>query len=121
MCGNKCQYLGSDPTPPAASYVQDFSATEQLFLQASARLGYGFTGAPLAAPRLGSDGNYQMVFENVVLYIDPIRWSPDQVKTTTFMAWDPGLSQPVKAVEADWLSFYPTQDGPGLQCTKFIY
>lgn len=112
MCGNECRYLGSDPTPPAPSYVQDFSATEQLFLQASARLGYGFTGAPLAAPLLGSDGNYQMVFENAVLYIDPA--DGHQIRLRPLPSWL-GISDeaPVEAVEAGWLTFFPTQDGLG--------
>jgi hypothetical protein len=112
MCGSQCRYLGSDPTPPSASYVQDFSATEQLFLQASVRLGYGFTGAPLAAPRLGSDGNYQMVFENIVLYIDPI--NGHQIRLRPLPSWLKIKSEPpVKVEGANWLTFYPTQDDLG--------
>jgi hypothetical protein len=112
MCGNQCRYLGSDPTPPKASYVQDFSATEQLFMQAAAQLGYGFTGAPLAAPSLGEDGNYQMVFENVVLYIDPA--DGHQIRLRPLPSWL-GISEEtaVTAKEADGLTFYPTQDGLG--------
>jgi hypothetical protein len=112
MCGNKCRYLGSDPTPPAPSYVQNFTATEQLFLQASARLGYGFTGVPLEAPQMGSDGNYQMVFENVVLYIDPA--DGHQIRLRQLPSWL-GISEetPVEAEQADWLTFYPAQDGLG--------
>jgi hypothetical protein len=112
FCGNECRHLGFDSTPPAASYTQDFSATEQLFLQASARLGYGYTGAPLAAPRLGSDGNYQMVFENTVLYIDPA--DGHQIRMRPLPSWlGIRAESPVKAEEADWLTFYPTRDGLG--------
>ncbi len=112
MCGNQCRYLGPDPTPPTASYVQDFSATEQLFMQAAAQLGYGFTGAPLAAPSLDDDGNYQMVFENVVLYIDPA--DGHQIRLRSLPAWL-GISEetPVKAEQVAGLTFYPTQDSQG--------
>lgn len=112
MCGKECRFISSDPTPPAPSFVQDFSATEQLFLQASARLGYGFTGAPLAAPDLGSDGNYQMVFENVVLYIDPTY--SHQIRLRPLPEWlGIRAEPPIEAVKADWLTFYPTQAGLG--------
>jgi hypothetical protein len=112
MCGSNCQYRVSDSTPPTASYSRDFSATEQLFLQASESLGYGFTGAPLAPPRLGSDGNYEMVFENVIMYINPS--DGNQIRPRPLPAWL-GIQgdQPGEPVKEDWLSFYQTQDGLG--------
>ena len=117
MCGKNCKYAGSDPLPPAASYVQEFSATEQLFLQAAARLGYGFTGEPLTAPRLGTDGNYQMTFENVVLYIDPS--DGHQIRLRPVPAWLGIQSEQLKGpVEANWLSFYPIKDGQGFNVPK---
>jgi hypothetical protein len=112
MCANKCQYRTPDSIPPAASYSRGYSATEQLFLQASERLGYGFTGAPLLPARLGSDGKYEMVFENVILYIDPS--AGNQIRLRPLPAWlgipaDP----PGAAQKTGWLSFYPTGDGLG--------
>lgn len=112
MCGTDCQFSLSDSTPPSASYAREFSATEQLFLQASERFGYGFTGVPRQSPRLAADGNYEMVFENVILFIDPSDGS--QIRLRPLPSWlgirpDP----PGKAIEADWLSFFPLQDGLG--------
>jgi hypothetical protein len=112
MCGKECQYRVTDTTIPAASYSRQYSATELLFLQASERLGYGFTGAPLVAPRLGSDGNYEMVFENVSMYIDPSIGS--QIRLRPLPSWlGIQADQPKAPVEAGWLSFYQIQDGLG--------
>jgi hypothetical protein len=112
MCGNECQYSVSDATPPTASYSREFSATEQLFLQASERIGYGFTGAPLVSPRLGSDGKYEMVFENVSMYIDPSDGS--QIRLRPLPSWlGIQADQPKAAINAEWLSFYQIQDGLG--------
>jgi len=112
MCGSNCLYQESDSTPPSASYSRDYSETEQLFFQASERLGYGFTGAPLVSPRLGSDGYYEMVFENVIMYLDPS--NSNQIKLRPLPSWlGIKADQPGSATIADWLSFYQTQDGLG--------
>jgi hypothetical protein len=112
MCGNECRYQVSDSVPPSASYARKFSATEQLFLQSSERLGYGFTGAPLVSPQLGSDGNYEMVFENVIIYIDPS--DGNQIRLRPLPAWlGIQVEKPVAARVADWLTFYPAQNGLG--------
>ena len=112
MCASDCQYRISDSTPPSASYSRQFSATEQLFLVTAERLGYGFTGAPLKAPRLGSDGNYEMVFENIIMYIDPTDGS--RIRLRPLPAWlGIQADQPGMAVTADWLTFYQTQDELG--------
>ncbi len=116
MCGNNCAYASND-LPPAASYAQEFSATEQLFLQAAARLGYGFTGEPLATPSLGSDGNYQMVFENVVLYIDPS--DGHQIRLRPIPSWLGIQSEQLKqALDENWLSFYPIKNEQGFNVPK---
>ena len=98
MCGSSCSYQTSDSTPPKGSYSLKNSATEQLFVQASGRLGYGLTGAPLAAPQLGSDGNYEMVFENVILFIDPASGGEIRLRPLTTMlgivAEKPGPARP---------------------------
>ena len=112
MCGAECQYPVSDSVAPSPFYVREFSATEQLFLQASERLGYGFTGAPLVPPRLGADGNYEMVFENVIMFIDPT--DGNQIKLRPLPSWlGIQVEKPRPAIEADWLYFFTTQDGLG--------
>lgn len=123
MCGSNCLYQESDSTGPTASYARDFSETEQIFLQASERLGLGFTGAPLVSPQLGNDGNYEMVFENVILFIDPS--SGNQIRLRPLPSWlGIQAGQPGSATIADWLSFYQTQDGLGFNVpnpfTKYI-
>lgn len=112
MCGSNCQYQVSDSVPPSASYSRDYSETEQLFFQASERLGYGFTGAPLVSPRLGADGNYEMVFENVIMFLDPS--NGNQIRLRPLPSWlGIQADQPGSPIEADWLSFYQTQDELG--------
>ncbi len=111
-CGNDCQYQGSDSLPPSPSYVREFSQTEQLFLQTSENLGYGFTGAPLVSPRPGEDGNYEMVFENVVMFIDPR--DGNQVRLRPLPSWlGIQAEKPGFAKNEDWLYFFKTQDGLG--------
>ncbi len=116
-CGDSCRYSTADPPPPSSSYIPGSSATEQLFLQESQRLGYGYTGTPLSSPYVGSDGNFQMVFENVVLYFDPANGR--QVRLRPLPAWL-GIKpdQPVLPEQADWLTFYPTQGGVGYNVPK---
>jgi len=123
MCGSNCLYQESDSTPPTASYSRDYSETEQLFFQASERLGYGFTGAPVVSPQLGSDGNYEMVFENVILFIDPS--NGNQISLRSLPSWlGIQAGQPGSATDANWLSFYQIQDGLGFNVpnlfTKYI-
>ncbi|MFZ2096559.1 MAG: hypothetical protein WAV05_07970 [Anaerolineales bacterium] len=119
MCENNCQYSVSDSTPPVASYTRDNSATEQLFLQASERLGYGFSGAPLASPRLGSDGNYEMVFENVVMFLDPA--DTNQIKLRPLPSWL-GIQAdvPGPAIQMDGVSFYQTGEGTGFNIPELF-
>ncbi len=112
MCGSNCPYQVSDATPPTGTYSRTNGETEHLFLQASERLGYGFTGAPLAAPQLGPDGYYEMAFENVILYIAPA--SGDQVRLRPL----PSLlgiqsEKPGVETKAETLSFYPIEAGLG--------
>ncbi len=112
MCGNTCRYQISDATPPTASYSRVNSETEQLFLQASERLGYGFTGAPLIAPRIGPDGRYEMVFENVILFLDPT--SEEHIRLRALPALlGIQADEPGAEVKSDWLSFYITRDEVG--------
>lgn len=119
MCGNTCQYLGPDSAPPSASYSRDFSETEQLFLQESERLGFGFTGAPLASPYMAADGNFEMVFENVALFIDP---SDDfQIKLRPLPSWlGIQADEPTMETKADWLAFYPIGEGLGYNVPKLF-
>ncbi len=112
MCGGECPYQAADSTPPRSSYTPQNSATEQIFGRVSEQLGYGFTGAPLAAPKLGSDGNYEMVYENVILFIDPA--SEGQIRLRPLPAML-GIEAEATGpeVKADWLAFFPIQDGLG--------
>lgn len=112
MCGDNCQYQESDAGPPSASYSRDYSETEQLFLRESERLGYGFTGAPLASPQMGSDGNFEMVFENVIMFIDPS--NSNQVKLRPLPSWlGIHTDQPTSETKADWLAFYLISESIG--------
>jgi hypothetical protein len=112
MCGGNCQYSQPDTTLPSSSYQRDYSATEQLFLQASERLGYGFSGPPISAPSVGSDGNYEMAFENVIMFLDPA--STNQIKLRPLPAWLGIQSdQPGPAVYQEGFSFFQVVEGSG--------
>jgi hypothetical protein len=111
MCGNNCKYHESNEGKPSNSYSRNYSETEQLFLQEAERLGYEFTGNPLASPTLAPDGNFEMVFENIAMYIDPSDGSKIKLRPLPSLLGihsDP----PTKEIKADWLSFY--QQGEGL-------
>jgi hypothetical protein len=112
MCGDICQYQESDADPPSPSYLREYSETEQLFLQESERLGYGYTGNPLASPNMAADGYFEMVFENVAMFIDSsdgsqikLRPLPSQLGIQS----DP----PTQETKADWLTFYEVSEGLG--------
>lgn len=112
MCGGECPYTASDATPPSGSYQRDNSETELLFLQAAGRFGYGFAGAPLMPPHQGSDGFYEMVFQNLILYLDPSNGG--QIRLRPLPGWL-GIQADLPRTETkeDWLSFYPTEGGLG--------
>jgi hypothetical protein len=112
MCGSNCPYHIADATPPTSTYTQAYSETEQFFLQASLRLGYGFTGAPLAAPRLGSDGLYEMAFENVILFIDPAAADQVRLRPLPKMLGIPS-EKPGVEKKAGGYSFYTVEAGLG--------
>ncbi len=119
ICGNDCQYYISDSVVPAASYVREFSAIEQLFYQTAERVGFEFTGVPLLSPRLGSDGNYQMVFQNVVMYVDPLAGS--QIRLRPLPSWMGIRSgQLVKPIDKDGLSFFPIKDESGFNVPELF-
>jgi hypothetical protein len=112
MCGGNCRFQESDPAPSSPSYVRDFSETEQLFLKESERLGYGLTGNPLASPNIATDGNFEMVFENVVMFIDPS--DGYQIKLRPLPSWlGIKTDQPTQETKADWLSFYQVSEDLG--------
>jgi hypothetical protein len=112
MCGGNCQYKVVDVGPPPPSYSRDYSETEQLFLQESERLGYNFTGTPLAPPYIAADTNFEMVFENVAMFIYPV--DGYQIKLRPLPSWlGIQTEQPTQETEADWLSFYPLSEDLG--------
>jgi hypothetical protein len=112
MCGVNCQYSQPDTKPPSASYQRDYSAIEQIFLQASERLGYGFSGAPINAPGLGSDGNYEMAFENVIMYLDPA--NTNQIKLRPLPSWlGIQADQPEPVIQQEGFSFFQVGEASG--------
>ncbi len=70
MCGASCSFPEPGKLPKYTPYARDFSETEQLLLEESTRHGYGFTGSPLADQEMASDSNFEMAFENVIMFID---------------------------------------------------
>ena len=112
MCGGNCQYIQADTGPPPPSYSRVYSETEQLFLQESEGLGYNFTGTPLAPPIIAEDDNFEMVFKNVAMFIDPM--DGYKIKLRPLPTWlGIPTSQPTEEIVADWLSFFPVSDELG--------
>jgi hypothetical protein len=119
MCGVTCQYSQPDTNPPSASYPRDYSATEQLFLQASERLGYGFSGAPIATPGIGSDGNYEMAFENVIMYLDPT--NTNQIKLRPLPSWlGIQVDKPLPVVQQEGFTFFEVGEGSGFNIPDLV-
>ena len=112
MCGGNCQYQDSDTRPPSPSYTKDFSEPERLFLQEAERLGYGFSGDPQAPPYIADDGNFEMVFENIAMFIDSADSS--RIKLRPLPSWV-GINSdpPSQEIKAEWLTFYQLPEGGG--------
>jgi hypothetical protein len=112
MCGANCQFHNLDNNPPSPSYSMDFSETERLFLQEAEILGHGFTGSPQAAPYIAEDGNFEMIFENIAMYIDSVDGS--RIKLRPLPSWVGIMSDPpTKESKADWLTFYQVKEDLG--------
>ena len=112
MCGENCQFQNSDNIPPLPSYARDYSETERLFLQKAENLGYGYSGEPLAAPYIAEDGNFEMVFQNIAMFIDPLDGS--RIKLRPLPAWVGFKSEPpTQEIKMDGLSFYQLGENLG--------
>jgi len=65
-CGPSCSYR-----PPIHSEVEQRASLPEPFASMAARLGTTFTGPLLAGPYRAADGNSEVIFENLVLYVNP--------------------------------------------------
>ncbi len=120
MCGANCPYSSSDTSIPKPSYQRDYTATEQVFLDAAESLGYGYTGEPLSSPALASDGNYEMVFENTALFIDPA--NGNLVRLRPLPSWlGIQTEKPGKEIVADGFSFFQVQEGLGYNVPTIFF
>lgn len=64
MCGLRCQY----PIPIQAS-PQRYPALDPRFGQAAKQFGSSFTGLPVSVAYTNQEGNLEVVFENVLMFI----------------------------------------------------
>ena len=111
MCGNACEYRELEASPaqatPSASVSLD--SIQQVFLSVAERIGFDFAGSPLGTPRLAGDGFYEMVFENVVVYLDPV--NPYPVRLRPLPEWlDIRPEPPVQNVNQVLAYFYQVNE-----------
>ena len=119
MCGSNCKYPETNAGLPSRSYTRDYSETEQLFLQEAERLGYEFTGNPIASPSIATDGNFEMVFKNIVMFIDPLDGSQIKLRPLPSLLGI-HVDPTTREENADWLSFYQQSEGHGYNIPKLF-
>ena len=83
MCGDACGSMGGiavsdEPLKPAPASDDALQNADSIFMEIASRLGLEFTGQPLKETYQAQDGMFEKVFENVVLYADPL--NPTQIK-----------------------------------------
>ncbi len=82
------------------------------FYRKQSALGYGYTGEPLAHPFIAEDGNFEMVFRNIAMFIDPLDGS--RIKLRPLPSWVGIKAEPpTQEIKADGLSFYQLGEGLG--------
>jgi hypothetical protein len=115
MCGESCEYSVEDalpqklPLPPADEEIRSI---DEIFMQVSSRLGTDFTGAALTLAYLADDGNYEKIYENIVLFTNPL--TPTQVSLRPLPSMIGILPDPpVPQNPNTGMYFYPVENDLG--------
>jgi hypothetical protein len=124
MCAGACDFEIEDAIPNRQDSSLSGEAihhADSVFLEISERLGFDFTGYPLSDTYIASDGNFEKVFANVVLFSNP------QNPTKVYLRPLPLLlginpEPPVPPTDENGIYFYPTQDNLGYNVPEpFMY
>jgi hypothetical protein len=125
MCAQACDYKPHEALPVrqmATISNEAIRLADEIFLEIAARLGYEFTGNPISEAYLANDGNFEKLFENIVLSSNP--QMPSQVSLRPLpliLGIEP--DPPVTAsVEGRRMYFYSTQGELGYNVPEpFVY
>jgi hypothetical protein len=125
MCAQACDYEIQEAVPVRQSVTISDEALRQadeIFLEIAARLGSDFTGEPLGEAYLANDGNFEKVFENIVLSSNP--QMPSLVSLPPLpllLGIEPDPPVPASA-DVRRMYFYSTQDDLGYNVPEaFVY
>jgi hypothetical protein len=106
-CDYQCRY-----EPEIFGIIEAQTLLPTLFDNKIKEMGTTFVGRHLAGPYMADDGNQEVIFEGVVLYIDSI--TPDKVQFRPFVQMI-GFTPhpPIGPIDDSNARFYPIKDGLG--------
>jgi hypothetical protein len=106
-CDISCPY-----TPQDSAIIERGINLSEPFASAVNFLGIDFVGKRLAGPHIADDGNNEIIFENIVLYVDPKNSgrviARPIIEYIGFAAHNPG-----KRLDTDTVVFFMIEDGLG--------
>ena len=106
-CDISCPY-----TPQESAIIESGINLPEPFASAVNFLGTDFVGRRLAGPHTADDGNTEIIFENIVLYVDPNNTgnvvARPIIEYIGFTAHDP-----VERLDTDTVVFFIIEDGLG--------
>lgn len=106
-CDFSCTYA-----PPTSAIIEREINLPEPFASAARILGIGFIGEPLAGPHVAADGNVEIIFENLVIYVDPN--NPNRVIVRPIVEQIGFVGhQPVERMNTNLVIFFPVADGKG--------
>ncbi len=106
-CASHCGY-----EPRSESIVQSLWAMSGTFDEAVDRLGVAFTGNPLTQQYIAEDGQKEQIFENIVVYANPVRPADIALRPIVELL---GVSKAPLALpdDAPGMDFYEIEGGKG--------
>jgi len=106
-CGFSCR-----DTAPSNSRVVLPSRTAAPFVKTASKYGLSFTGYAISEPFIGSDGNLEQIYENIVFFANPEH--PDQVNLRSVaLILDVPQDDPEAPSDDPDMHFYPIGSGLG--------
>ncbi len=119
-CDRRCRY---QPAPASIPTLRPL--LPEPFAAKVSKLGLTFIGRTLSEPYINSEGQLEIIFENLVLAV-PAQASPGNGIELPFRLWLPQvLKQAIQKEEADelfrfWLPFIPVNTSTGIQSNGSI-
>lgn len=106
-CSRDCAY-----SPPNSAIIENGINLQEPFAGAAAALGPDFTGEALAGPYTAADDNLEVIFENLVMFVDPA--DPSRVVIRPIVEMIGFQPHPLaERMSTDKVVFYIVRDGLG--------